>query len=400
MKGSILKLKENVLPHRNLHVQDTNREASRDIGSTSSIDIEMPFSTEREALPKMSPPNKVPKVTFLKSTVAGPSKDKSSSTSNTDEDKTFSTFSSEGNTSIGSLDEDLWKYENSQKTATRRKSTIQVVESNSKFYLGLPQEIYILVHFITENESIIYRDVLITLKKIRLDDAYFRLATDFGVSTSTIQRTFTSSVAKIANILQNFIFFPTKQQIKRLLPIPFRYRFSNVQYIIDCFEVEINKPSNPLHQSHTWSDYKKCNTIKFLVSSTPSGFINFISKGFGGRITDKEIISASGFLDHLEDCCIMADRGFKHIAPLLYRKHCELIRPPSVEENVPLNAGQVKEAKRIASLRIHIERVIKRIREFKMLRPHACVSLSLLQMLNEIAIIVCALVNVQKPLIK
>lgn len=119
-----------------------------------------------------------------------------------------------------------------------------------------------------------------------MDDVYFRLALDFGLSESSMQKIFVQSVPKIANVMQNLIFFPTSQQIKMLLPVPFRYRYSSVKFIIDCFEIEIQKPSNPVHQAHSWSEYKKCNTIKYLISGTPNRFINFISNGFGGRITD------------------------------------------------------------------------------------------------------------------
>lgn len=40
--------------------------------------------------------------------------------------------------------------------------------------------------------------------------------------------------------------------------------YSNVQSIIDCLEIEIEKPSNAIHQSLTWSEYKNVNTLKYL----------------------------------------------------------------------------------------------------------------------------------------
>nr|CAI5867895.1 unnamed protein product [Callosobruchus analis] len=50
----------------------------------------------------------------------------------------------------------------------------------------------------------------------------------------------------------------------------------------------------------------------------------------------------------------MADRGFKHIEHLLVKKQCKTIRPPTVSENVVLEKSQIRESKRIASLRIHM----------------------------------------------
>lgn len=60
---------------------------------------------------------------------------------------------------------------------------------------------------------------------------------------------------------------------------------------------------------------------------------------------------------------------------------------------------EVAETKRIASLRIHIERTIRRVREFKILRPHSCLHLKLVSNLDHIINIACALVNTQGPLI-
>lgn len=59
----------------------------------------------------------------------------------------------------------------------------------------------------------------------------------------------------------------------------------------------------------------------------------------------------------------MAYRGFKYIEHLFVTKNCKLIRAPSVSSNTKSSKAYVIETKRIASLRIHVERVIRRIRE-------------------------------------
>ncbi|GBP12701.1 hypothetical protein EVAR_10341_1 [Eumeta japonica] len=77
-----------------------------------------------------------------------------------------------------------------------------------------------------------------------------------------------------------------KNAIKRSLPMAFRHKYHHVSCIIDCLEIEIQKPSNAVHQALTWSDYKKANTLKYLISSTPDDLVNFISPGYGGRTSD------------------------------------------------------------------------------------------------------------------
>ncbi|KAF9407357.1 hypothetical protein HW555_012598 [Spodoptera exigua] len=53
---------------------------------------------------------------------------------------------------------------------------------------------------------------------------------------------------------------------------------------------------------------------------------------------------------------VMADRGFKDLSCLLEAKRCTLIRPPSVSKSTPSTKNEVKLSKRIAALRIHVER--------------------------------------------
>lgn len=137
------------------------------------------------------------------------------------------------------------------------------------------------------------------------------------------------------------------------------------------------------------------------MSTTPDGLINFISRGYGGRASDTIIVEDSGFLNCLsEGMDVMADRGFKFTSGLLARKKCTLVRPPSVCADTQLSKEQVLEAKKIASLRIHIERVIRRIREYHILKLHSCIDRSYISKLDNIVNIVCGLINLQKCLIK
>ena len=55
--------------------------------------------------------------------------------------------------------------------------------------------------------------------------------------------------------------------------------------IIDCSEVFIERPKSLLNRPSTWSDYKRHNTIKFIVI-TRSGYISFLSDCYGGRSSD------------------------------------------------------------------------------------------------------------------
>ena len=68
--------------------------------------------------------------------------------------------------------------------------------------------------------------------------------------------------------------------------------------------------------------------VKFLVGLHPRGFINFVSYGFPGKITDNMLTEMSGFLKTLEPGDgVMADKGFL-IDLMLAERGCMLYTPP------------------------------------------------------------------------
>ncbi|XP_026736345.1 uncharacterized protein LOC113499939 [Trichoplusia ni] len=278
--------------------------------------------------------------------------------------------------------------------------TVERIKKRTLFYIGVPKDCYDLIKIMHEHTGIPEYQILLCLKKNRLDTKFSELSDEFGISKTYVSKIVSENIPKIAEIMRPFIVKLDKISIKRCLPIAFRKNYYNVTCILDCLEIEIQKPGKAVNQSLTWSEYKKANTIKYLVSSTPNGLVNYISQGYGGRISDVCLVETCDFLKCLPSGShVMADRGFKHIEPLLFAIGCKLTRPPSVVSGNKLSKEEVKETKKIASLRIHIERVIRRIREFSFLKSHACVNNNLLGKLDDIIVIACGLINLQNSLI-
>lgn len=282
-----------------------------------------------------------------------------------------------------------------------RSGMLEAIHHEPKLLLGLPKKSYYLINLLTENIAAPTIDIMITLKKIKSNDSFDVLALHFGFSQSTVSRIFRKTIILLSTSLNDLITWPSPKEVISKLPIAFRARYSNVYSIIDCLEIEIEKPSNAIQQSLSWSQYKGCNTSKYLISCTPDGLITYISEGYGGRASDVAIVEDCGFLEKLPpSVAVMADRGFKSISHLLIKKNCTLIRPPSVSKTIASSKEEVNQSKRIAALRIHVERVIGRLREFNMLLPHSRIDNHLIPLLDHVIITACGIINMQDFLIK
>ncbi|XP_026736463.1 uncharacterized protein LOC113500018 [Trichoplusia ni] len=280
-------------------------------------------------------------------------------------------------------------------------NTIKKIEKKPRLYIGVPIKCYYLIDIIKDEINIPKHHLLFCLNKIRLDSTFYQLSDDYAMSPSYLSKIFSKNVPLIASVMRPFIVSLDSEMIKKRLPMAFRHKYNNVSCIIDCLEIEIEKPSKATNQALTWSDYKKANTIKYLISCTPNGLVNYISPGFGGRTTDTCLVESCDFVQTLKSgMFVMADRGFKHVEQYLKKAGITLVRPPSVETGVKMSKTEAKLTKQVASLRIHIERVIRRLREFCMLKPHACINFKYVKILDEIIIIACALINIQDSLIK
>ena len=74
------------------------------------------------------------------------------------------------------------------------------------------------------------------------------------------------------------------------MPLCFRPTYgSKVVAIIDCYELKIERPSNLSARDSTWSQYKHSNTVKVLIVIAPQGVTTFVSKSWGGRVSDKQL---------------------------------------------------------------------------------------------------------------
>ncbi len=217
-------------------------------------------------------------------------------------------------------------------------------------------------------------ELILTLCKLRHNFPEGDLALRFGVHQSTVSRIVSCWTEILEACIDEFPLWPDKDVIQRHMPAVFKEQFPKTRVIIDAAEIEIDRPRNPDTQSQTWSEYKSRNTIKFLLAVTPNGVPCFVSQCFGGRISDKELTQRCGILDKTSDGkerfdpgdAIMADKGFD-IDDLLQSQAIQLNHPPFLKGKEQFTEEEVIRTRRIASLRVHVERAIERIKNFRIL---------------------------------
>ena len=183
--------------------------------------------------------------------------------------------------------------------------------------------------------------------------------------------------------------------MQKHLPQEFRVLYPNTRVVIDCTEIRVQVPSSLLLQSQMYSRYKSGTTLKSLIGITPHGAVSLVSSLYTRSISDKEITRCCGILDLLEsNDSVMADKGF-NIGDMLTSRRVSLNLPPYLSSGGQFSSKEVKKTKTIAKLLIHVERAIRRIKEYHIYDT----PVPLLGTVNQLWSVTCLLVNFQGPLI-
>ena len=237
----------------------------------------------------------------------------------------------------------------------------------------------------------------LTLVKLKLDLNMVDMAFRFGISSTSVSRYFITWISFLYHQLNELNWYPSTEQVKGTMPTVFRDKYPSTVAIIDASEIFIETPSDLVLQSSSWSNYKHHNTAKFLVACTPNGAICFISPVYLGSISDPELTKVSGFLEKVSPgVSIMADRGFT-IKDLLSAIGADLNLPPFLRGKKQLSADEVAEGRSIASLRIHVERAIGRMKHFQILT--GTVRLKMARVLDQIVTVCAYLSNFHPALV-
>ena len=145
-------------------------------------------------------------------------------------------------------------------------------------------------------------------------------------------------------------------------------KFQHTRIVIDCSEIFDKRPSGLHARKQLFPNYEHHTTAKFLVGISPSGANLYISDMWGGRASDNKITLECGLLDQLKPGQdVMADRGFTVEAELQEKGIRLHILSFLGSDRAQLTSREVTKTRRIVEARIHVERAIERIKEFRIL---------------------------------
>ena len=208
-----------------------------------------------------------------------------------------------------------------------------------------------------------FQKLLLVFMKLRLNLDYTDSSYRFNIPLKTVSSIFKRVIICLDYSFKELIHWPSRDCLRATMPDSFKLRFGNcVSVIIDCFEIKVERPSLLKSQAQAYSNYKSSCTAKYLIGISPQGVITFISEGYGGRASDQFITEDCRILEYLlPRDIILADRGFK-IAEKVGFFQATLEIPDSTRNRNQLRPWEVENTRKIASVRIHVERVIGCVR--------------------------------------
>lgn len=247
-----------------------------------------------------------------------------------------------------------------------------------------------------------FHKCLLTLMKLRLNVSTMYLSYVFRVHYSTVAKTFSDVITFLnVKLVPCTVFWPERDQVRSTMPRIFKAMYPDCISIIDCFEVLTEGPSYFDTKAMLTSQYKSHNTMKYLLSVTPQGFVNFVSKGWAGRTSDRLLVESCGYLNNLAPGdTVLGNRGFK-VEDVVALHGAKLTVPVMAKPIQHLPHGEITEGKKMFSLRANIDRALSNIKQkYPILQSTMPIKFLLIDQtvkmstLDKIIRVVCGLCNI------
>ena len=131
-------------------------------------------------------------------------------------------------------------------------------------------------------------ELFITLVRVRKGFPERHIGNLYNISEDHVSKIVNTWILFLADRLSHLPIWPSKEHVRKTMPVCFRTQYPTTRAIVDCTELLIEQPSAAGCQRETFSSYKHHNTAKGLIAITPEGQISFISELYAGRCSDKK----------------------------------------------------------------------------------------------------------------
>ncbi|XP_049281790.1 uncharacterized protein LOC125763058 isoform X2 [Anopheles funestus] len=317
------------------------------------------------------------------------------------------------------------------------KAKLQMVHEFPMLFLGLRRNRMFLVNSLAQWFDLSQRDVILTLRKIKQNESSVRLGSVFGLGSTEVELLFHKNVPKIADSLRNFIVWPDDITMKLNVPISLRQHFQRIHLILNYLVVRVKQnavqelPADEIATS--FCPNEQCHKLKYLVASTLDGCVCFVSRAFGVQADDEQVLSQSGFLTKFKtNTNLIAGKNFHNFEDQLANGHDhtnnngghgrrnrvtsasrsgaggadgddDLERvlggsgsnSNSVDNFEDIVSEKISKSKTF-KLKNYIENILENFQSHQLLSPQTCIDARTLKLLDDIVVIVGALINLQK----
>ena len=233
--------------------------------------------------------------------------------------------------------------------------SLGVAAHHLNYRWGTPQ------HISVENQF------LLTLIKLCLHSPNRELSILFCIAETVVSNIFVTWINFMYVTWSKLNIWPCKELVQFYMPHGFRRLYPTTRLIVDGVEISIKKPVKPSAQQATFSSYKNRNTLKAVVGISPGGLVSHIPDTFGGAASDRMLIERSSLTAKLDPGdSLMTDKGFQ-VQDIFAPVDVTVNTPTFLKKGNQFTAKSLKRDRRIASKRVHVERLIGLAKTYKIL---------------------------------
>ena len=235
--------------------------------------------------------------------------------------------------------------------------------------------------------------IVLTICRHAIDIKF--MAFILNTSESIVQRLFSGWSIFTASVFNKIDLRPGHGFLLQKMPESFvTTGHGHTDLVIDATEFKFQCATNYEINSLMFSHYKNTHTGKALIGIAAHGMGILFSDVYPGSISDSDITEKAGILNLIEEEHeLMSDRGFA-VQELCSIKGIFLNRPKQKDED-QFTQQEVHRNFDIASTRIHVERFIGRVRDWRILNK--VWPMNQMDLLSPVWQMLCHVVNLVLP---